>query len=136
MRSLLATVTGRVKKYRACRDHGSCTERFFTAKCQKSQRLCTLQFVSFSEIGLLFSCLNICGPTRGPRRPGPGLLNRLNPRFLRHCSVVYPAPTLPMGHGTLYLGTFRWFSIPLLIIFALSSLIPLLLHWQRLVHST
>ena len=32
----------------------------------------------------------LCGPTtRGPQElGGPGSLNRLNPRFLRHCSSV------------------------------------------------
>jgi len=76
-------------------------EQSFTvySECQieKSQHLRTLWFVlSFSEVGLLFSCISFCGPTWGPQKlGGPGSLNRLNLRF--YASVDRAAITLGIG---------------------------------------
>jgi len=49
-----------------------------------------LQFVvSFSEVGLLFSCLKFSvAPLGPPGARGHSSLNRLNPRFLRHYSAL------------------------------------------------
>jgi len=85
--------------------------RSFTANVQNTNvhALCSLLSI-FSEVGLLFSCLKFfVAPLAPPELGGPGSLNRLNPRFLRHwlCGLVWSLswvgwmPVLCGGHVTL-----------------------------------